>query len=34
MDEPAVIGDTSGKVLKPATTGFEIGAHFVAQGDG
>ena len=34
--EPAVKGDTSGKVLKPAklTTGFEIGVPiFVAQGD-
>jgi elongation factor P len=34
--EPAVKGDTSGKVLKPAklATGFEIGVPiFVAQGD-
>ena len=34
--EPAVKGDTSGKVLKPAkiSTGFEIGVPiFVAQGD-
>jgi elongation factor P len=34
--EPAVRGDTSGKVLKPAklATGFEIGVPlFVAQGD-
>ena len=34
--EPAVKGDTSGKVLKPAkiVTGFEIGVPiFVAQGD-
>jgi len=34
--EPAVRGDTSGKVLKPAklSTGFEIGVPlFVAQGD-
>ncbi len=34
--EPAVKGDTSGKVLKPAklATGFEIPVHiFVAQGD-
>jgi elongation factor P len=34
--EPAVKGDTSGKVLKPAkiSTGFEIGIPiFVAQGD-
>src|SRR5207344_560439 len=34
--EPAVMGDTSGKVLKPAkiATGFEIGVPiFVAQGD-
>ena len=34
--EPAVLGDTSGKVLKPAklSTGFEIGVPlFVAQGD-
>ena len=34
--EPAVKGDTSGKVLKPAkiATGFEVGVPiFVAQGD-
>jgi elongation factor P len=34
--EPAVRGDTSGKVLKPAklSSGFEIGVPlFVAQGD-
>ena len=34
--EPAVKGDTSGKVLKPAkiSTGFEVGVPiFVAQGD-
>jgi elongation factor P len=34
--EPAVKGDTSGKVLKPAkiATGFELGVPiFVAQGD-
>ena len=34
--EPAVKGDTSGKILKPAkiSTGFEIGVPiFVAQGD-
>ena len=36
VTEPAVKGDTSGKVLKPAklSTGFEIGVPiFVAQGD-
>jgi elongation factor P len=34
--EPAIRGDTSGKVLKPAklSSGFEIGVPlFVAQGD-
>ena len=34
--EPAVKGDTSGKVLKPAkiSTGFDVGVPiFVAQGD-